>query len=684
MNDFSIYCPISKVNEEKRTVAGWATTEEVDKQGEVVDFNGSKEAFGSWGKNIREMHEPKAVGKAVEIIPDDATKKVWVEAYISKGAEDTWQKVKEGVLTGFSIGGQTVHKNVQIIKDMATGGSRTVTRITKYRLNELSLVDNPANPGCSFELVKSVDGVPFQTEIVEDSKKLLITEAEDPLTNEVHIHRDKADSLSKKVLDREDLDGLSDDSFGVIRKYQKGDTLIKERLLPMSDKVHAVTALAILEKYNLSPDEIEAVHKKAQAILGSAYQSHNVTNRGGENEMDVTKLTEVIESLVKRFEELEKAFEGAYRPVAGSKETPKEPCVTPELGESTAEKRAPTDAELGDLVTATAANESDTEKGIAGVATRIAGKVKEYAPKVIDAARSFSVKHPAAVGLGAVSALGAAGGAGAGAITAGKGNRRKGALAGGVAGIGTGIIGGGITGAIVGHANRKTNKMTDVIQEKGLSEADLEKLYEGFIELEDEMEKAMAGATTGNITDAPEVKPSAVEESGDPAKVMPEVKTHDATEVVKALPPELAAAIEAKKEDPKEEAAETPAEEAAEPKEEVVETEEEKKKRELAELEAKKLADAKSEQDLVKVTNELETLRKRFDAVTELLKKPMPRKHIIEKNVDTTHNDDSQFQSQRAEVLKWIASGKPLTAEQEKVREDVLNKSMDSKFGKAL
>jgi hypothetical protein len=173
--------------------------------------------------------------------------------------------------------------------------------------------------------------------------------------------------------------------------------------------------------------------------------------------------------------------------------------------------------------------------------------------------------------------------------------------------------------------------------------------------------------------EAAAVAPSVPEAPKAAAEVMPEVATKEAETVVKALPEAVVAAIEAK-EDPKEEATESK-------KEEVAETEEEKKKKEL---EAKKLADAKSENDLAKTMNELETLRKRFDAVTELLKKPMPRKHLIEKNVDDKTSEDSQFQSQRSEVLKWIASGIPLTAAQEKVREDVLNKSMDSKFGKTL
>ena len=67
MNEFRIFIPIAKVNHEQRTVAGWATTEKVDKQNEIVDYEASKKAFDDWHGNIREMHEPKAVGKAIAV-----------------------------------------------------------------------------------------------------------------------------------------------------------------------------------------------------------------------------------------------------------------------------------------------------------------------------------------------------------------------------------------------------------------------------------------------------------------------------------------------------------------------------------------------------------------------------------------------------------------------------------------
>jgi len=106
--DFRLFAPIEKINKEKRTVSGWATGEGIDKQDEVVSYDASKDAFSDWPGNIREMHEPRAVGKAIEIIPDDDARKVWVTAKISKGANDTWEKILDKTLTGFSIGGQRV------------------------------------------------------------------------------------------------------------------------------------------------------------------------------------------------------------------------------------------------------------------------------------------------------------------------------------------------------------------------------------------------------------------------------------------------------------------------------------------------------------------------------------------------------------------------------------------------
>jgi hypothetical protein len=120
-------------------------------------------AFENFRGNIREMHQPLAVGKMVSFKQDkyfDSESKkfyngVFVSAYVSKGAQSTWEKVLDGTLTGFSIGGrmnkwddafdEKLDSQIRIIKD--------------YDLVELSLVDSPANEFANIMSVEKVDGV---------------------------------------------------------------------------------------------------------------------------------------------------------------------------------------------------------------------------------------------------------------------------------------------------------------------------------------------------------------------------------------------------------------------------------------------------------------------------------------------------------------------------------------------
>lgn len=151
--------PFSKVNRQRRIITGIATADNIDPSGDLVDFGASQEAFSNWIGNIREMHGKKAVGKSLSFRPiavnhdGGVYRGIEVDAYISKGAEDTWEKVLDGTLRGFSIGGNIVEKSTEFHKD----AGRNVRRITKYELGELSVVDNPGNPAAIFSLVKMAD-----------------------------------------------------------------------------------------------------------------------------------------------------------------------------------------------------------------------------------------------------------------------------------------------------------------------------------------------------------------------------------------------------------------------------------------------------------------------------------------------------------------------------------------------
>jgi len=154
--------PIGKVDQERRIVSGFATLDNIDKQNDIVTTEASLEAFRKFRGNLREMHQPSAVGKIVSFKEDryfePQSKKfysgVYVSAYVSKGAQDTWEKVLDGTLTGFSIGGNITKSDDTFDEKL----DKSVRIIKEYELFELSLVDNPANQFANVISIEKVGG----------------------------------------------------------------------------------------------------------------------------------------------------------------------------------------------------------------------------------------------------------------------------------------------------------------------------------------------------------------------------------------------------------------------------------------------------------------------------------------------------------------------------------------------
>lgn len=177
----SFFVPIAKIDEEQRLVFGVATAEEIDNANEIFDYDSSKPYIEEWsnsfiqktnGKscgNLRAMHSPISAGKLVELNFDDANKRVDVCAKIVDDNE--WNKVWEGVYTGFSFSGKAVKR----WQDTASTAKRYTLKPT-----ELSLADKPCVPSAVFFDVVKADGTiekrEFKTnlegsEIVPDNVK---------------------------------------------------------------------------------------------------------------------------------------------------------------------------------------------------------------------------------------------------------------------------------------------------------------------------------------------------------------------------------------------------------------------------------------------------------------------------------------------------------------------------------
>src|SRR5712692_11594709 len=119
----------------------WPIAKVDDDQGETVTRDALTAALADYMRfaNIREMHQPSAVGVAKEAAVDD--RGLYLGAKIVDA--DAWQKVVEGVYKGFSIGGRVTARDP---------ADRRL--ITALHLTEISVVDRPANPESVFDCWK--------------------------------------------------------------------------------------------------------------------------------------------------------------------------------------------------------------------------------------------------------------------------------------------------------------------------------------------------------------------------------------------------------------------------------------------------------------------------------------------------------------------------------------------------
>lgn len=172
-----LYAPIVRIDNNKREVEGVATSEAVDSYGTVFSYEASKRAFQAWIErtaNVREMHERRAVGKGVGVFFDDEQKQVIVRSRVSKGAQDTWEKVVDGTLSGYSVGATNP------VWDKVERSGKTVPYLVSYDLAELSLVDNASNPDGHGLAVCRADGLSDLVDITETEQAVAATPIETP------------------------------------------------------------------------------------------------------------------------------------------------------------------------------------------------------------------------------------------------------------------------------------------------------------------------------------------------------------------------------------------------------------------------------------------------------------------------------------------------------------------------
>jgi hypothetical protein len=144
-----LYAELRKVedqDDDSVRVTGFASSEAVDADGEVVTASAIRDSLPDYFRNgtgaLREMHQMVAAGVVVEAEIDGANRTVVIAKVVDPG---TIRKLRAGVFRGFSIGGKVLARDPKNRK-----------LVTKIRLDEISLVDRPSNPEATLDVWKAL------------------------------------------------------------------------------------------------------------------------------------------------------------------------------------------------------------------------------------------------------------------------------------------------------------------------------------------------------------------------------------------------------------------------------------------------------------------------------------------------------------------------------------------------
>jgi len=156
-----MFVPLTKYDAERNIATGVIAAEELDKSGEILDFEKSLPHFQAWsdefkkatdGKNVgnlRVMHTAKVAGRGIEFVPVADKKRFEMAFHVVD--RDEQEKCATGCYTGFSIGGAYVKR----WDDPAIKFGEAAAKRYEARPAEVSLVDNPCIPSAQFEYLRA-------------------------------------------------------------------------------------------------------------------------------------------------------------------------------------------------------------------------------------------------------------------------------------------------------------------------------------------------------------------------------------------------------------------------------------------------------------------------------------------------------------------------------------------------
>jgi phage head maturation protease len=277
-----LFADITKFDSAQRLVWGYASTETRDAQGEIVKREAIEAALPAYMRfgNIREMHQPSAVGVATAAELDD--RGLYVVAKVVDAA--AWEKVVAGVYKGFSIGGRVMTRDAD-----------DPSVITGCSISEISLADRPANPECVFDLWKA-DKAPVTTvaKVGARHSKADLERVQQMHDTAVELgaccpddagasapdaeKHDRIDNLAKRTADADALSRRLDDLSRELASLQRRLTKIEATPLPPKGALRAIAkGEDVSETDGVDrPDDALAAIRKAQTRPIPLYELRKV------------------------------------------------------------------------------------------------------------------------------------------------------------------------------------------------------------------------------------------------------------------------------------------------------------------------------------------------------------------------------------------------------------------------
>lgn len=229
-------------------VAGYASVEMVDKQGDLITRSALKDAFGKFMKadgfrNVQLAHSNIQVGT---VIPSytDSSGRMWKSEVDDTGmfvviklrgdiekAREVASEIRKGNLRSFSIGGQAFERVNK--SDQTRGDYREIRRM---ELHEVTICEKGINPEAQFRILKEDTGdnmtntmSELQSVLERLSKKLDEKEDKDE-------DKESKDKALKDLLDVNDVDGDGNEEEPLMDAREDKEDKPKPKKPMMEDK----------------------------------------------------------------------------------------------------------------------------------------------------------------------------------------------------------------------------------------------------------------------------------------------------------------------------------------------------------------------------------------------------------------------------------------------------------------